>query len=337
MKATAPLLLIFALLPIPLAAQAATARAIADESAKKPLAQESVQFIKDNLPNVSDKAEKRSLLAFLGALQEQMALYDDARESYTAAAAIAAGDAPGMGAKTNERLVIDAARCALCSGDSAAADICLNSQVRSSKDESIQALINLYTQWSALVRARTSADLAEPVVMLKAYAALPSMASVRPSIYLTIWYVSGENFFAQALKDEFPSSIEAAIVTGKAKMLPAPFWYFLPRKSEAEAATAAAPVVESGAGEIGKEAGGASGVESSESVERPKKLQLGLFREKSNAQNLVSTLESKGFRPVIATEKRPSGATYYVVVIENPAKGVEENLRTAGFEFYPVF
>ena len=75
-----------------------------------------------------------------------MALYDEAKNSYAAAAGIAAGDAAGMPKKSSEMLVIDAVRCALSAGDGDVALQFLNSAVRNSKDESIQAQIKLYEQ-----------------------------------------------------------------------------------------------------------------------------------------------------------------------------------------------
>lgn len=325
-------------------AQVLTARSVADEAAKEDTADDSAAYIKSNLSRLTDPAEKRALYAFLGSLQEQLSAFDDARSSYAAAAAIAAGDASGMPKKSSEQLVLDAVRCALSTGDSATADSYLNSAVRNSKDSTIQSYIKLYALWSSLCRAEKSEDLSEPVVMLKAYAALPSMAAVKPPVLLTLWYITGEDAYADSLRKEFPSSPEAGIVTGSVQILPAPFWYFVPRKAAAQPA-AAQPEITAGT-DGGVNAADADDstkaivsdtAESGTDAPKPKKLQLGLFREKANADSLVSTLTNKGFKPYITTETRASGTTYYIVVIDGADKSVEDNLRTAGFEFYPVF
>ncbi|MFA6857071.1 MAG: SPOR domain-containing protein [Treponema sp.] len=320
-----------------ISAQALTARSAADESAKEDTADDSIKYIKSNINKLSDPAEKRALYAFLGALQEQRALFDDARDSYAAAAAIAAGDAPGMPVKSSEQLVLDAVRCALSSGDSATADSYLNSAVRNSKDSTIQAYIKLYALWSSLCRAENSDDLAEPVIMLKTYAVLPSMVPVKPSVLLTLWYITGDDTYADSLRKEFPLSLETGIVTGTVQQLPAPFWYFVPRK------TGAQPELVMDAGDTAAAADTADSAKSAAAddvpadVQKPKKLQMGLFREKANADSLVAALTDKGFKPYITTETRASGTTYYIVVIDEADKSLEDNLKTAGFEFCPIF
>lgn len=309
-------------------AEGRTARAVADEAVAKESPQAAVSFIQDALPQISGLSEKRSLYAFLGSLQEMLALYDDARKSYAAAAGIAAGDAEGMVKKSAERLVIDATRCALNAGEYDVAAQYLNSAVRNSKSAEIQASIKLYEQWIALCRAETEADVAEPAVLLRAYADMPSMQSVKPSLLLTLWYLSGSAEYADALRREFPLSAEAAIVSGKAQILPAPFWYFVPHRSVSVAPEAVLP--DAPAHDASSSADAAA--------EKPAKLQLGLFREESNARSFAARLKEKGFDASISREARASGTTYFLVVMEEKPDGsVAASLKTAGFECYPLF
>ena len=373
-RSFAVLLLIFF---TPLAADEArplTARAVADAAAAKPNVDASIAYIAENLPKVSDPKEKRALYAFFGSLQEQLARFDDARASYAEAAAISAGDADRMPKKSSEQLVLDAVRCALSSGDYMTAERYLNSAVRNSNDEAIQARIKLYALWAELCRANVSADLDESVAMLKAYMSFKSMASVKPAVLLTLWYLTGESSYAAALKKEFPSSLETGIVKGGVQLLPAPFWYFLPRKE------AALPEIDSGEAEkiastekdagavapqkteskknsgqsqsvqnvaAGSESSGASktrtGDEQGQSAAAAqgggsslRRLQLGLFREKANADRLVAALKDKGFTAVVTTETRASGTTYYIVAVDETDGSIGDKLRTAGFEFYPL-
>ena len=332
MKTTA--IVLAALLALPLAAQSTinTAQLTAREAEKKDTLDAAVAYLKKQVPTLAQAAEKRAGYAFLGAVQEQMGLYADAGKSYAAAAAISAGDAAGMPKKSNEQLVLDAVRCALATGDAATADSYLGTAVRSTKDATVAAYVKLYEQWSALCKAKSESDLAEPLALLKTYATLPSMRPVAPTVLLTLWHVSGEQAFADTLKKEFPSSPEAAVVKGAIQQLPAPFWYFVPRKGSAVPEVDQEPVTyqQSADESATRTAGG--------KVERVRYQQLGLFRDENNAKGLVERLKQKGFTATITTETRPSGTTYYLVVVaENKSGTMGSELRNAGFECYPVF
>ena len=329
-------LVLFFMLPISFFAQELTAKKITETAVAKENPQEAAEYIKSQLAAVSVPAEKRALYAFLGSLFESMALYDEAKNSYAAAAGIAAGDVAGMPKKSSEMLVIDAVRCALSAGDGDVALQFLNSAVRNSKDESIQAQIKLYEQWAALCNAENADDIAEPVSMLKAYADIPSMKSVNPSVLLTLWYVTGEADFGNRLVKKYPESAEAGIVTGKVQVMPSPFWYFVPRRKisltqpSAEEKTVSA--TENGDGTQGEAAVKA------DFSENPVKQQLGLFRDKSNAEEFVRRLNEKNFKGYIQEETRSSGTTYYIVLVdENEDGSMGLKLKSAGFECYPVF
>ena len=162
-----------------LSAQTAqTALSLARESAKKDTVDQSIAFLKKQIPSLQAPADKRSAWAFLGSVQEQKGLYQDALNSYASAAAIAAGDAEGMPKKTSEQLVIDAVRCALSFGDYNSAQTYLNSPVRSSKNNQIIAYVKLYEQWCVLCRSTKISDTTESVAMLKTYSTLESMKPV---------------------------------------------------------------------------------------------------------------------------------------------------------------
>lgn len=308
-----------------------SAKEISDKALEFESAGESIVYLDKMIGQIKSPAEKRALLAFLGSLQEQISAYKDSSDSYAQAAGIAAGDAQGMPKKTSQQLVLDAVRCALCSGDSATAEKYLNSAVRNSQDEKIQATIKLYEVWSALCKLESTAQLEESVTILKTYAALPSMKIVKPQILLTLWYITGETSYGNSLKKEFPKSPEVEVVNGKVQMMPAPFWYFMPKKGEALALSAES------AAESQKISVEKSNDEN-KGGEKATKQQLGLFRNKDNAQALCDTLKSKGFSPYITEETRASGTKYYIVVVdENAAGNIGQQLRSAGFECYTVF
>ena len=298
---------------------------------------ESIDYLKKQIPQQKDAAQKRALLAFLGGLQEQLGAYKDASASYAQAAGISAPNVDGMPKKTSPQLVLDAVRCALSSGDSATAESYLNSAVRNSQDETVQAYIKLYEVWSRLCKIESNSQLDESVALLTAYSDFPSMKAVQPSVLLTLWYVTGQESWGKKLRAAFPKSPEAAIVAGSAQMTPAPFWYFMPKKGSALEA-AAENAAESQSVAVEKSDDGASSDSGDGSSEKIKKQQLGLFKSRDNAQGLCDRLKEKGFKPYITEETRPSGTTYYIVVVDENAKGnIGDQLRSAGFECYPIF
>ena len=330
--------------------QSLTSKAVFDEAVKKENPDESVKYIQSRLEKVTEPSEKRALYAYLGSLQELLSQYKEAQKSYATAAGIAAGSATGMPKKSNERLVLDAVRCALCSGESESALNYLNSNVRNSKSEEIQAEIKLYEQWAKLSVAEDSSQVQEPTEILKTYLNLPSMSSVRHSILLTLWYVTGEKSYSERLLKEYPLTPEAGIVTGNVQVLPTPFWFFLPRHKDAQV------VIEKGKGDsvLKKDAAvesesvkksdaeksvqPATETSSEAATQKALKLQLGLFREKGNALSFVERLSQKGFSAYVQEEKRASGTTYYIVVIDENSEGTMGlKLKSAGFENYPIF
>lgn len=323
--------------------QEKTAKSVVDLALKEDTPNDAVVLIQNEIKNITVLAEKRSLYAFLGSLQETLSMFDDARQSYAAAAGIGAKDAEGMKKKSSEELVIDAVRCALSGGQADLAVQYLNSSVRNSKNEKIQAQIKLYEQWAALSKAETVKETEEAITFLKVYSTLPSMNTVKKSILLTLWYMTDSKDYASALVTEFPNSLEAGIVLGKVMVTPAPFWYFVPREKVAQhIETAPLKIKQETVAETAKPKEEAKTetetVEKTEKYEVAKKLQLGLFRDKVNAQSYAEKVTKKGFKPYIQEEKRASGTIYYIVVVDENSQGtMGTELKTAGFESYPIF
>jgi len=326
------------------------AREVYDEALKKDTAQEIIDYLNQATASIATNADRRSLLFVTGTIQEQCGLYENASLSYAQAAGIAAGDADNMPKVSPEQLVINAVRASLLAGDSETADRYLNSAVRSSKDEKILACINLYAQWSALCKAQSLDETKDSVSLLKAYCSMDSMKSVKPTILLTLWYVTGEKSYGDELQKEFPASPEAGVVTGKVQIMSVPFWYFVPHSGGSDITfvpetdslepTTIASVAESStqkdvAAEQQNDSSKKDDV--SENDGKITREQCGLFREEANAKALVEQLKKKGFDAKITTEKRASGTTYYIVVVDENKEGtVGLKLRDAGFECYPV-
>ena len=307
----------------------AKAKDIKAQAVKKSTVEESVSYVKTQIKSLTVASEKRAAYVFLASLQEQLALYGDAQKSYATAAGIAAGDAEGMPQKTNEQLVIDAVRCALCCGDWPTADSYLNSAVRNSKDANIQSYVKLYAQWSALCKAENVDDLNEPLELLKAYLKVQSMKSVHPVILLTLWYVTGDKSWSEQITKNFPSSTEAAIVKGDVQLLPTPFWFFVPKSGVAEQGTGTFKE------DISVEAS-ATTQSTAATTTKNTKWQLGLFKTESNAKLLCEEVQQKGFNAYVTSEKRASGTTYYIVLVKDDGTGTADKLRSAGYDCYPV-
>lgn len=322
-----------------------TAKAARDGAAKQSTVLDSIDYLKKQIANAATLADKRSILFFTGTLQEQLGLYSDASLSYAQAAGIGAGDADGMTKVSSEQLVLDAVRASLCAGDFETADNYLNSAVRSSKDEKVLAYINLYAQWSALCKAESIDDTKDCVALLKAYSSMDSMKSVQPALLLTLWYVTGDDSYSAQIKKNFPASPEAALVTGKIQIMSVPFWYFVPHAGQQVEAPANVAIDQPKAEPDKQTESNTSADASAKSASTQTQTddgkitreQCGLFRSEDNAKSLVEKLKTKGFAAKITTEKRASGTTYYIVVVDENKDGtIGLKLRDAGFECYPV-
>lgn len=309
--------------------QAASARGAVTAALNKGTLSDAVSYLEKTVASMSSENEKRAVITFLAQIEEQNGKYSEAQKHYAQAAGMkgSAQGGAGVPVKTSEQLVLSAARCALNAGDYASAQNYLNSSVRNSKNEAVLSALKLYEQWCALCKASSAAETKEAVAMLKAYSSLDSMKSVMPSVLLTLWHLTGEKTYSDRLKASFPKSLEAAVVKGQIQVLPTPYWYFVPRNGSD------IPDIE-----IDKSAAETSKPEQSSSSEKIVKQQLGLFKGKENAQALAEKVKAKGFEPKIESEVRPSGTTYYIVVVpENKAGTIGKELKTAGFECYPVF
>lgn len=329
-----------------------SAKSVIETAAKKSSLTDSIKYLETSLSSVPENAEKRAVYAFLASVLEQQGLYEKAQKTFVQAASIqgsAASVVPGVPNKNSEELVIDAVRCALCAGDYSAAESYLNSAVRNSKDEKIIAYVKLYEQWSALCKAKSISDTKESIAMLKTYAGLDSMKLVRPSLLLTLWHLTGESQFSESLKKTYPKSMEASIVKGEIQTLPTPFWYFVPRNGVdlpeiaglGEGSVSKAEKTSAQEKSASVSAAKTSSSEKSSSSAKGEKIvrqQLGLFRDEANARALCDRVAGKGFKAEITSEVRPSGTKYYLVVVNENSKGtIGEELRTAGFDCYPLF
>ena len=291
--------------------------------------------------STADASNQRSLYTFLGSLTEQLGDYGSAAAWYAKAAGISAAPAPNTPVFTSEELVLAAVRCSLSCGESQKAEGYL-AFLENSTNEKTKAYVGLYKMWSTLSTVSSNQQLSEPVATLQSYATMASMKWVRSSVYLTLWYITGNAEWSSKLQKEYPESAEAAIVTGAAKLLPTPFWFFLPRTEIADNSAAENTVVSekqaTGTSSSGNHSGGMISANTTAESHVIVRQQVGFFRNKENAENLVTRLSEAGFKSDITQEKRASGTSYFVVTVpEDAQKTMGLKLKTAGFECYPVF
>ncbi len=277
-------------------------------------------------------SQKVQLLAFLASLLEQTGQYQEAQYQYSLAANASAtvNNAAGRGTVASPEYLLGAVRCALSSGDTVTADYVLSTAFFEVSDQSVIAQVKLYAVWSWLCKIDSEKELQQPITALKSFLSLSSMKPVKPSVLLTLWYLTGASEYAVSLQKEFPQSTECAVVQGDAQVMPNAFWYFLPVTAPSVTADNAPAAV---ATSTDTQTVTASS-ESSVAVH----WQLGFFKNREYAQDLVNRVEKAGFAARIREEKRPSGATYFSVLVdENESESMGQNLKNAGFECYPVY
>lgn len=351
-----------------------SAESLKNEALNQEAIQDSILYIKNNISACETLADKRSILYFLGKLQEQLGLFSDASKSYASAAGITAGDAKNMPKVSTEQLVLDAVRSSLNSGDWETANSYLNSAVRSSKNPEILAYVNLYSVWANLCKATNYEETQDSIQLLKAYSLMNSMSYVKPAILFTLWYLTEDNSYAAELKKNFPLSPETGIVNGNVQIASVPFWYFVPKNvnsadfadlvvtgtsgltsgneiADGNFNSEVKSSVESGAKKTETDVKSQTGLKSenlstksnfgTNSYEREKKSgvkeQLGLFRQEKNALELVEKLRNKNFDAYFYKEKRSSGTTYFIVVVDEDEKlSLGKKLKDAGFDCYRI-
>ncbi len=300
-----------------------------------------LEYLEQQISSASKPRDKRDLLVITASVQESSGFYELACRNYEKAAGLQSSE----GSESASSLLLKAARCALSFGDSQLADSYLSAVSRTAVSSELGAKIKLYAVWSWLSKISDEASLHEPLVILSSYTGLKGMETVQSSILLTLWHLTGDAAYSTKLIREYPLSMEAAVVQGNIHLLPSPFWYFVPRKMPA-------PLIASGT--ANEESPGS---EPEKNVNPPEKTdktsddekipdesaailhyQLGFFRNRENAQDLIQRLTDAGFKASVQEELRQSGTLYFAVIVkENPDGNMGAQLKNAGFECYPVF
>jgi hypothetical protein len=181
-----------------------------------------------------------------------------------------------------------------------------------------------------------------------------AFGAYKPSIYFTLWKLTGRESWRERLVEEFPRSPEGRIAaanagrpggTGIVRAAPTAMWLLFPGRGDAAPGPAlsapAAPAAPAGPSP-GRSAGPAAPVTAPSVPVTPRPaagpvLQAGLFSRDENARALIEKLGAAGFSAFSARQDRPGGS--YTIVYVTPGPDINASireLRAAGFDSFPV-
>ena len=303
--------------------------------------EDKISEISTKLEKEQDNLKKISLYEQLAVCQEFAGMYAEASESYLACSRLVSNQ------NEKDSYVLKASRCFLSCGDAEKTDELLTTIATTARQGENAPLLKLYAAWSWLAKCSTFEETHEPIVILKSYLKMDSMKSVKKEILFTLWYITLENEYASLLQTEFPNSLENLMAEGKADLSPLPFWYFSARKevsikSETKIEPTAEKIEEKPDEKLSLPE---TKVETKDEPKREEKLnqekiytyQLGFFSSKENAQRLVDRVAEKNISAQIKEEVRPSGNTYFAVIVKSKDSEIGTIIKNNGFECYPVF
>jgi len=320
------------------AAQQAVASAFALTDSVKVIAS-----LVSQAPKASSPADKKLILSALADYEERLGLFTDARKHFNEAAF---ADPSGR----DDGYILDAARCALVSGDTEQAEGLVRAILLTSFSDPMLVRARAYSAWIQLA----AGDAADALPQIRSCAANTAFADYAPALLFTLWWSDNDSAAKIRLLSDFSTSPEASIVRGEIRLSPAPFWYLMVRNG-----TLVADFAREGNAALGNSAS-PSGTQSSTAGTSPDSVtpsasatatssvqaspavqagtvwqQTGFFKNRDNAEELKGNLEKLGFKPVIREEKRPSGTIYFSVLVpEDAARTAEKRLKNAGFESY---
>lgn len=298
------------------------------------------------LLSLTSPTDRIFILKTVASLEERSGNAAAALERYTAAASALPS--------RDDSLLLDAARCALALNDPVAADSIVRTVLQSSFDEPTTLRARVYSAWIQL----GAGNRREALSLIRSFASNPACADHAPALLFTLWWSDGDDAARSKLLSAWPQSFEAACARGEATVGPSSFWYLMNRNEEgvaafaragssglAEALKAEAPSVKTTdqkasdqkattqSSSASSEGSGASGVAAGSGPWQ----QVGFFKNREYADELVERLKQRGFVPVIREVVRPSGTRYHTVLVpEDAGRTAGPRLKNAGFESYLV-
>ncbi len=277
-------------------------------------AAEAVALLERAAPLSADGPGRASLFSALARLRELTGSFSLAADAWLSAAS-------AVEATTAAEASLEAVRCLIAVNDNArAAEIASTVAAAAPTPE--------FAERARLLGAYASAFNRDPSAERLLHSLLEDQAQSanRPTLLFILSSLYGDRAAAERLAAEFPSTLEARIVSDETVSLAAaPYWLLAAERSavavsaldgEKAAASEEAPAARSG----------------------PVSLQVGLFRSERNAKELAARLAGKGF--AAGVESRAVEAASYWAVTVDPGKdpdGMTMRLKDAGFESFPLF
>lgn len=311
--------------------------------------------------------DKKAVLSVLADFEERSGLLPAAEKHYSDAAY-------ADSAARDDGCLLDSARCAFSSGDLDRANGLVRAVLVSNFDEAILLRARVYAVWIQLASGDRAAALAQfrafsvnPVFsgyapallftlwwsdgdetakqsLLDSYANSPEAAIVRGDISLganPFWFLMDRN---DALVSAFADAGNAALSKASSAVSPKP-----PQSSSTDKPTesARATVTASSSASSDPASSAASPLPVADSVKKgaaavdaapsagKRWQQVGFFKNREYAEELMGKLVKLGFSPVIRDEKRPSGTVYFSVLVPEDSSGAAgDRLKDAGFETF---
>lgn len=325
-----------------------------------------IQALEAGAAKQTSVADKKAVLAELASYEERLGLVSAAADHYAAAAS-------ADPANRDDALLLDAARACLASNDTERADGYVRTVLLSGFDDGLLARSRVYAAWIEL----SSGDAASALSLIRTLSQAKSFDAYAPELLFTLWWAAGDAASRDRLIASYPASPEAAVASGTMNIAPAPFWYLMGRNQDsvatfaregaknlpkpitggnassgtvqsAQSAQSASPagssVVDTSAttthAATATSADATTTVAATTAVATPKNgewQQVGFFKNREYADELVARLVKLGFAPVVRGDKRPSGTVYFAVLVpEDGSRTVAARLKDAGFESYLV-
>ncbi len=258
---------------------------------------------------------KRGLWLTLARLQLQSGDYQGAAASYSEAAF-------SVAANRDEEALLRAALCYLFVGEFERASSTVKNLLLTSRNSQI---IEQAQGVGAVIDAFRGENgaLQNLELMLQD----PARGAQKPALLYILYHLTGKEAYVQGLKKEWGNSIESALLEGSSAALKlSPLWLMgtlVPQPSQVQN-LAAEP----------KEIQQNKDIAPQEEI----LLQLGLFNQQGNAQQMASRLQEKGFKAEIR-KRMVNGAEYWAVTVVGGANYNQKlmELKNAGFEAFPVF
>ncbi|CEM62411.1 SPOR domain-containing protein [Treponema phagedenis] len=301
-------------------------------------AEKTIAYFSQEIPKLSAVQDRKSGFLFFANYLRLYGKNEEALLRYKEAAFLSEG-------KERIKHLLDAAQSAMASDKTEEAheilqelsDICTAGSADHSKVLLYQALLDIQT-------AANAEEFSAALQKIQAYASKKSFAAYHSILLFTLWWINGDAAVKEKLVKQFPKSMEAAAVSGSVDISPSVFWYLMPRNpdmikkflSETTTYTDSQYTQARAIAEKFRETPATKQEEAAISI--PKGYQLGFFKDKANAEKLLTELQKKGFTAKIQKETRASGTIYYQLFTPEDAKGsIGLKLKAAGYETFPIF